>query len=115
MQGNAVAGMSGHLRVQDGLAGLPRLWGLSRAALRVASQEPPERGAIVIAPKAYPEYVNRWALIIGISKYKWPSLTLNYAHRDAEALSEIIQSITGGAFDKDHIRLLVNGRPDRRD
>ena len=111
MQGNAVAGMSGRLSgSRTGLLVCLTLLGpvAGGPARGGASQEPPERGAIVIAPKAYPEYVNRWALIVGISKYKWPSLTLNYAHRDAEALSEILQTPSGGAFDKDHIRLLVN-------
>ena len=111
MQGNPVAARRCRLsRLGTGFLVCLTLLGpvASGRALGGTSQEPPERGAIAVAPKAYPEYVNRWALIVGISTYKAPSLTLKYAHRDAEALSEILQTPSGGAFDKDHMRVLVN-------
>jgi tetratricopeptide (TPR) repeat protein len=49
-----------------------------------------------------------WALIIGISEYRNPKLSLSYAHRDAESFYEFLRSPKGGQLDDDHIRLLTN-------
>ncbi|MGH9861861.1 MAG: caspase family protein [Candidatus Acidiferrales bacterium] len=51
----------------------------------------------------------KWALIVGISKYKDANIpSLNYAHRDAQALAEFIQTPTGGGYQKDNILLLTD-------
>ncbi|MCB0628140.1 MAG: tetratricopeptide repeat protein [Lewinella sp.] len=47
------------------------------------------------------------AVIIGISDYQNIS-DLDYAHRDAEAFAEYLQSPSGGNIPADHIRLLLN-------
>ncbi len=60
------------------------------------------------APEQYPEFVDRWAIIVGISRYHHEQISLKYAHRDAEALYELIQTPSGGGFARDHIVKLVD-------
>lgn len=54
--------------------------------------------------------IQRWAVIIGISKYKNPQKVtpLKYAAADAKAFYEFIKTPVGGGFDDDHIRLLLD-------
>ena len=59
-----------------------------------------------IKKKIYPPNVKGWALIVGISKYKHDAWNLEYAHRDAETVADLIGTATGGKFT--NIRLLVN-------
>lgn len=58
------------------------------------------------------EYVNRWAIIVGISTYKHHDemnrLNLKYAHRDAEALDALIRTPSGGAFETARICKLID-------
>ncbi len=49
-----------------------------------------------------------WAIIIGISNYKDPKLNLNYAHRDAEEIYNILIKSNDGPFAEDHITKLIN-------
>lgn len=51
---------------------------------------------------------NRWAIIVGISKYKNAQWNLRYADRDAETLSKLLQTDNGGGFDADYICELIN-------
>lgn len=56
----------------------------------------------------YSTNVDRWAIIVGISKYKHKSLNLKYADRDAEELYKLLQTPSGGGFEGDHIKKLIN-------
>ena len=66
------------------------------------------RAEVVNLPTSYATYVDRWAIVVGISKYKHESLNLKYADRDAEALYELLLTPSGGGFEQDHIVKLVN-------
>lgn len=55
-----------------------------------------------------PKAENTYALVIGISRYEIKSLSLNYAHRDAEAFAGYLQSEAGGTIPADNIRLLLD-------
>src|SRR3990172_11715276 len=50
----------------------------------------------------------RYALLIGISKYANPNINLNYADKDAQALSEILLDAEIGAYKPENVRLLIN-------
>jgi len=50
----------------------------------------------------------RWAIIIGISKYQNADLNLRYAHKDAQALYELIRTPRGGGFDEERIKILID-------
>ncbi len=56
--------------------------------------------------------VDRWAVVIGISRYRElkPAKQLKYAAADAQAFYEFLRSEEGGAFPEDHVRLLLNER-----
>jgi uncharacterized caspase-like protein len=58
----------------------------------------------------YSEYrnCNRWSLIVGISKYQYQGLNLQYAHRDAEEFYKLLLTPNGGRFEERHICKLVN-------
>ncbi|MEH2253151.1 GUN4 domain-containing protein [Nostoc sp.] len=58
----------------------------------------------------YSQYRNadRWAVIVGISKYQYSSLNLRYADRDAEELYQLLLTDNGGSFQSDHICKLTN-------
>lgn len=66
------------------------------------------RGLGAVVPTSYATYVDRWAIVVGISKYKHENLNLKYAHRDAEALCELLLTPSGGGFEKEHVVKLVN-------
>jgi len=51
---------------------------------------------------------DRWAVIIGISRYKYDRLNLRYADRDAEELYNLLLTPNGGGFKRDHICKLTN-------
>ncbi|MDZ8106420.1 MAG: caspase family protein [Nostoc sp. DedQUE12a] len=73
-----------------------------------SSEESQNRGLGVAVPTSYATYVNRWAIIVGISKYKHQSLNLKYADRDAEELAKLLQTPSGGGFEASHIVKLIN-------
>ncbi len=58
--------------------------------------------------QVFPENIKCWAVLIGISKYKHEGINLNYAHRDAGKLYSLIKSPSGGGFEKERIKLLLN-------
>ena len=73
-----------------------------------SSEESQNRGLQVNLPTSYATYVDRWAIVVGISEYKDKSLNLKYAHRDAEALYELLLTPSGGGFEQEHVKKLVN-------
>lgn len=52
--------------------------------------------------------INKWAVIVGISEYKYQLWNLNYAHRDAEELYKLLKSKNGGNFQEKNICKLIN-------
>ena len=54
------------------------------------------------------EIGENWAVIIGISHYKDSNLNLNYAHKDAEDLYNILMKSNGGFFKEDNVVKLLN-------
>jgi uncharacterized caspase-like protein/tetratricopeptide (TPR) repeat protein len=51
----------------------------------------------------------RWAVVIGVSSYKFvpPAAQLKFAHRDAEDFAQFLRSPQGGAIPASHVRLLT--------
>jgi polyhydroxyalkanoate synthesis regulator phasin len=58
----------------------------------------------------YSEYRNcdRWAIIVGISRYRYQGWNLRYADRDAEELYNLLLTPSGGNFKKEFICKLTN-------
>lgn len=52
----------------------------------------------------------KYALITGISDFRYDVEDLNYADADAQSISEFLQSPVGGGFTKENITLLVNSQ-----
>ena len=53
--------------------------------------------------------VQRWAVIIGISDYKYPGIPdLRYADRDATEFYKFLKSPQGGGFAENRIKFLIN-------
>ncbi len=63
----------------------------------------PERKLYPSSSARYSAYAERWAIIVGISRYKDESLNLKYADRDAEEIYKLIQTPSGGRFSPDKI------------
>jgi uncharacterized caspase-like protein/Flp pilus assembly protein TadD len=61
-----------------------------------------------IAPPL-PEKRTRWALVIGISSYRYapPRAQLKFANRDAEEFARLLRSPEGGGFPSSNVRLLT--------
>lgn len=55
---------------------------------------------------------DKWALVIGISKFANPEYNLKFAAKDAQDFYNYL--ITDGHFQKDHVLLLLNERATRR-
>lgn len=51
---------------------------------------------------------NKWAIVVGISSYQNPVLSLQYADRDAKEFARFLQSNEGGNMPASHIQLLIN-------
>lgn len=54
---------------------------------------------------------DKWALVIGVSKFQAPGMDLRYAAHDAEAFSNYL--IKSGEFRPDHVKLLTDGAATR--
>jgi len=52
----------------------------------------------------------RYAIIVGVSKYKNPRYNLNFADRDAQAFYDFLRTPQGGGFHPDDMVLLLNER-----
>ena len=61
---------------------------------------------------SFGEAVDRWALLVGVSKYAQEDLSLKYAARDAKRLREVLLQPTAGAFAEDHVLMLVDDEAD---
>ena len=77
--------------------------------MQVESSIPNTRRAEVVST-LFSEYrnCNRWAIIVGISKYRNARWNLKYADQDAKALSKLLQTDNGGGFDAEYICELIN-------
>jgi tetratricopeptide (TPR) repeat protein len=63
---------------------------------------------VAVAQPASPSGGNTYAVLIGISKYKSPELTLQFAERDATVFDQLLLSPRGGAIPPENILLLAN-------
>lgn len=79
-------------------------------------EEVSTRKAIAIDSDVYAEHqsCDRWAVIVGISRYKNSGLDLQYADRDADELYKLLQTPQGGRFEKDYIFKLTNKQATKR-
>jgi uncharacterized caspase-like protein len=66
------------------------------------------RAELVNLPASYAVNVDRWAVIIGVSKYKDESLNLRYADRDAEEFHKLLLGPIGGSFKANRVVKLTN-------
>ena len=68
------------------------------------------RRAEPVISDLYSEYRNcdRWAIIVGISRYRYQGWNLRYADRDAEELYNLLLTPSGGNFKKEFICKLTN-------
>ena len=74
----------------------------------VEQQPDSRRAEMVNLPTSYATYVDRWAIVVGVSKYKHDRLNLRYADRDAEEFYKLLLSPLGGNFKPDHVVKLTN-------
>jgi formylglycine-generating enzyme len=61
-----------------------------------------------------PGLKERYALLIGISKYANPELSLNFAAADAQALYKVLTDPEIGAYKPENVRLLVDDQATRK-
>jgi uncharacterized caspase-like protein len=81
--------------------GLQKADGSAVAAAGPAQREQPLAGPVA----------QRWAVVVGISKYKYADKrmsNLQYAAKDAEDLAAFLKSPQGGSFPADHVLLLTD-------
>jgi hypothetical protein len=51
----------------------------------------------------------RWAVVVGVSAYQNSGIpSLAFADRDARAFADFLRTESGGGFDDDHLRVLIN-------
>ena len=62
-------------------------------------------------PGDYSAVHDRWAVVVGISKYRRePKWNLQFADKDARELAKLIRTPSGGGFEADHVLELINGK-----
>lgn len=85
------------------------VWGIAMATEEKPSsfEESQNRGLKVDLPHSYANF-NRWAIVVGISKYKYESLNLKYADHDAEEVCKLLLSPLAGNFKAEHVIKLTN-------
>lgn len=59
-------------------------------------------------PNVQAQAGSKWAIVVGISSYQNPVLSLQYADRDAKEFARFLQTADGGNLPASHIQLLVN-------
>ena len=79
----------------------------------MASQGPiPKDLGVVDDQASYYEYRDRWAVLVGISKYKYTSALYNwgltFARRDAEELAALLKQAAYGSIDERRMCLLLD-------
>jgi len=67
-----------------------------------------ERNLRVSDSFAYAALGNRWAVVVGVSRYQNDRLNLRFADRDAEEFCRLLQTPSGGGFEKARIMDLIN-------
>jgi len=80
-------------------------------AMALLPNIPPARGAAQLSRQKHilPDG-QRWAVVVGISRYKNLPATeqLKFADRDAQSFASFLHSAEGGSVPSDNIRLLIN-------
>lgn len=79
--------------------------GSSRTVKKNADEQPVAEDVAPVVPANRP-IRDKWALIVGISKFKDSSLNLRYPSKDAKDFYDFL--IASAGFKKDHIKLLVD-------
>jgi tetratricopeptide (TPR) repeat protein len=67
--------------------------------------------SVAVGAQSRPAVVSppgKWAIVVGISSYQNPVLSLQYADRDAKAFSDYLKTPAGGNVPASHILLLLN-------
>lgn len=78
----------------------------AQAPAAAASGAPVRPPQAVTAPKSNKPIQDKWALIVGISKFKNPSYNLKYAAKDARDFADYL--IKEGNFAPDHVKVLLD-------
>lgn len=80
------------------------------AEIKVASRTADKKAEAEAKPEDKP-VKDKWALIIGISKFKNETLNLRYPSKDAKDFYDYL--ISDGKFQKDHVKLLLDDQATR--
>ncbi len=72
------------------------------------SSEPGTRKLRPVIPASDYALRDRWAIVVGISRYQNERWNLKYAHRDAEMFYDLIRKPSGGGFLEDHVVKLID-------
>jgi len=91
-------------------------------AMTAAAQTPQDAKQRAFKVEEKPEEVlqkapglkERYALLIGISKYANPALTLSYAAADAQSLQQVLLDPEVGAYKPENVRLLTDDQASRK-
>ncbi|MBY0548123.1 MAG: tetratricopeptide repeat protein [Candidatus Obscuribacterales bacterium] len=73
--------------------------------------EPSLSGKPASATEAERPVKDKWALVVGVSNFKDPSINLKYAAKDASDFRDWL--VTEGHFQADHVKLLTNAKATR--
>lgn len=80
------------------------------AEIKVASRTADKKATEVVKPEDRP-VKDKWALIVGISKFKNNTLNLKYPSKDAKDFYDYL--VADGKFQKDHVKLLLDDQATR--
>ncbi|MBC8000320.1 MAG: tetratricopeptide repeat protein, partial [Leptolyngbya sp.] len=80
------------------------------AEIKVASRTADKKATEVVKPEDRP-VKDKWALIVGISKFKNNTLNLKYPSKDAKDFYDYL--VADGKFQKDHVKLLLDEQATR--
>jgi tetratricopeptide (TPR) repeat protein len=81
---------------------------MAQSTSNMSNPETTYRHLRPVVSSHYPEYVDHWAIIVGISKHQHSELNLKFAHRDAQQLYELLQTLPDRRFTPDHMITLID-------
>jgi tetratricopeptide (TPR) repeat protein len=95
----------------DDYQALTRIKNFAQETDKIEANTQVFKGLIVEKPKSNKPIKDKWALVIGVSKFKDPSMNLRYSDKDALAFYNYL--IKDAHFRPDHVRLLLNEKATR--
>jgi hypothetical protein len=89
--------------------------GMDTVIVRARDREGNSSSRLLVIQRMESPIGSRWAVVVGVSAYQDSAIPqLKYAHRDAQTFADFLRSSNGGAFNDDHILVILDGHATKK-